>query len=248
MESGTNDREISRFWFPPTRWKRSARYTLLDYVKLICNSHSTPRRCYVCFLHDPEILVREYRSASSRLTESVFPQIPGQNCVLIFSRIFFYKSFDGRKNETSRLCLGTRLSAEGYLLNHDKETVPVRKRLAIRWSKRSLTSHLPRAGPVSTRRACNAPHPGHSTYGEAYFLWGTGEGIPVCERYRYAVSVTESLAGTHGPILTLLIRKRGAELLRTSELLKIVLWHIFRSLTVHVVKHQFSSITGVKQR
>jgi len=60
----------------------------------------------------------------------------------------------------------------------------VRKRLAVYWSKRSPASHLLRAGPVSTRRACSGtPHPGHSTYGGAFFYR-----ILLRERSRYAIS------------------------------------------------------------
>lgn len=63
-----------------------------------------------------------------------------------------------------------------YLLNHDEETVPVRKRLATRQpiAYSLVVSHLPSAGPVSTRRTCSvhARHTQVTAPTVKRFLWG----------------------------------------------------------------------------
>jgi len=80
-------------------------------------------------------------------------------------RLFSLLSLVGRDLGKSQLIARLNLSrtiAGWYLLNHDVETVPVRKntpadpsRLIRSPARSPVVSHLPSAGPVSTRWACS---------------------------------------------------------------------------------------------
>lgn len=177
-----------------------------------------------------------------QLTESIFQYIPGRNWVFIFNRGFFLWIIWAIKKKIRET---SRLSVTRDYLRRDTCLIMTRKRYPWEkgWQFADLSARLPR---ICLEPALS-PHVGHATRHtqvtaptvKLIFLRETGEGMPVCERYRYAISMTESLAGIHGPILILLRSDRGKKSKASSEIFRVAKYHLMTFLDIF--RHTFRS-------